>query len=96
MSRIVHCAKLDIDAEGFDYIPWPGAMGVRLYNEISVRAWKDWLAHQTTLINEYRLNPLDAKDRAYLTEQMEKFLFGGEYDVAAGFTPPIRDEAHKA
>lgn len=96
MSRTVHCAKLGIDAEGFDYIPWPGPLGQRIYAEISVKAWREWLAHQTTLINEYRLNPLTAKDRAYLTEQMEKFLFGGDFDIAAGFTPPQMDEAHKA
>jgi Fe-S cluster biosynthesis and repair protein YggX len=88
MSRIIHCAKLGIDAEGLDFAPWPGPLGQRIYTEISKPAWQQWLAHQTMLINEYRLNPLDPKARRYLAEQMEKFLFGGEVDQATGFTPP--------
>ena len=59
MSRTIHCSKLDIDAEGLDFAPWPGPLGQRIYAEISKPAWQQWLAHQTMLINEYRLNPLD-------------------------------------
>jgi len=88
MTRIIHCSKLGIDAEGLDFAPWPGPLGQRIYAEISRPAWQQWLTHQTTLINEYRLNPLDPKSRAYLAEQMEKFLFGGDVDQATGFTPP--------
>ncbi len=88
MSRTIHCSKLDIDAEGLDFAPWPGPLGQRIYAEISKPAWQQWLAHQTTLINEYRLNPLDAKSRKYLAGQMENFLFGGDVAQAAGFTPP--------
>ncbi len=69
MSRTIHCAKLGIDAEGLDFAPWPGALGQRIYAEISKPAWQQWLAHQTTLINEYRLNPLDPKSRKYLGER---------------------------
>ena len=61
MTRTIHCAKLGTDAEGLDFAPWPGPLGQRIYAEISKPAWQQWLAHQTTLINEYRLNPLDPK-----------------------------------
>ena len=88
MSRTLHCTKLGIDAEGLDFAPWPGPLGQRVYEHVSKQAWQQWLAHQTMLINEYRLNPLDPKARKYLGEQMEKFLFGGEVDQASGFTPP--------
>lgn len=88
MSRIIRCAKLGIDAEGLDFAPWPGPLGQRIYAEISKPAWQQWLAHQTMLINENRLNPLDPGARKYLAEQMEKFLFGGSVDQAPGYTPP--------
>jgi Fe-S cluster biosynthesis and repair protein YggX len=88
MSRTILCSKLGIDAEGLDFAPWPGPLGQRIYAEISKTAWQQWLAHQTTLINEYRLNPLDPKSRAFLAEEMEKFLFGGDYAKASGFTAP--------
>jgi Fe-S cluster biosynthesis and repair protein YggX len=88
MSRTIHCAKLGIDAEGLDFAPWPGPLGQRIYAEISKPAWQQWLSHQTTLINEYRLSPLDPKTRTYLAEEMEKFLFGGDVAKPAGFTAP--------
>jgi len=34
-----------------------------------------WVGHQTMLINEYRLTPVDPKARKFLEEEMEKFLF---------------------
>lgn len=88
MSRTVHCAKLDTDAEGLDFAPWPGPLGQRIYAEISKPAWQQWLAHQTILINEYRLNPLDPQARKYLSEEMEKFLFLGQTSTPPGFTAP--------
>ncbi|WP_449429131.1 oxidative damage protection protein [Rhodanobacter umsongensis] len=88
MSRTIHCTKLGTDAEGLDFAPWPGPLGQRIYAEISKPAWQQWLAHQTTLINEYRLNPLDPKARKFLAEEMEKFLFGGDFARASGFTAP--------
>lgn len=87
MSHTVHCAKLDIDAEGLDFAPWPGPLGQRIYAEISKPAWQQWLAHQTMLINENRLNPLDPGSRKFLAEEMEKFLFGGELFPVPGYVP---------
>lgn len=88
MSRTVHCAKLGIDAEGLDFAPWPGPLGQRVYAEISKPAWQQWLAHQTMLINEYRLNPLDPKARQFLGTEMEKFLFGGDVQQPEGYVAP--------
>jgi Fe-S cluster biosynthesis and repair protein YggX len=88
MSRTIHCAKLGIDAEGLDFAPWPGPLGQRVYAEISKPAWQQWLAHQTMLINEYRLNPLDPKARQFLGTEMEKFLFGGDAKQPEGYVAP--------
>jgi Fe-S cluster biosynthesis and repair protein YggX len=76
MTRTVHCAKLDIDAEGLDFAPWPGELGKRIYESVSKQAWRQWLAHQTMLINENRINPLDPAARKFLETQMRAFLFG--------------------
>ncbi len=87
MSRIIHCTKLGRDAEGLDFAPYPGELGARIYNEVSKEAWAAWLAHQTMLINENRLSPMDPKARKYLREQMQAFLFGGDADKVAGYVP---------
>jgi Fe-S cluster biosynthesis and repair protein YggX len=88
MPRIVFCRKLKRDAEGLDFAPWPGELGKRVFEGISKPAWAEWLAHQTMLINENRLSPLDPKARAFLQGEMEKFLFGEGAAMPAGYVPP--------
>ena len=39
MTRTVHCIKLDKDADGLDFAPWPGELGQRIYNQVSKEAW---------------------------------------------------------
>ena len=46
-----------------------------------------WLAHQTMLINEYRLALADPKARDFLTKEMDKYFFGGEL-TETGYVPP--------
>ncbi len=87
MSRIVFCQKTQTEAEGLDFIPWPGELGKRVFEHIGKIAWAEWLAHQTMLINENRLSPLDPKHRAYLQTEMEKYLFGDGAEKPAGYTP---------
>lgn len=87
MSRTVHCVKLGTEAEGLDRAPYPGALGQRIYEQVSKQGWQQWLAHQTRLINEYRLALSDAEARKFLAAEMEKFFFGGEL-TATHYTPP--------
>lgn len=88
MPRTVFCEKLQREAEGLDFAPWPGELGRRLYAHISKEAWQSWLAHQTMLINENRLSPLDPKARSFLHAELEKFLFGGGAEKPSGYVPP--------
>jgi Fe-S cluster biosynthesis and repair protein YggX len=88
MPRTVHCEKLKVEAEGLNVAPYPGELGKRIYEHISKQAWAQWLAHQTMLINENRLSPLDPKARKYLEGEMEKFLFGDGSAAPAGYVPP--------
>lgn len=86
MNHMIFCKKLGQEAEGLPEAPYPGALGERIYNEISKAAWESWLGHQTMLINEYRLSLIEPKSRAFLEEEMEKFLFGEGSDKPEGFT----------
>ena len=45
-------------------------------------------AAQTMLINERRLNMMNAEDRKFLQEEMDKFLSGQDYARAEGYIPP--------
>ena len=87
MSRTVFCEKTRTETEGLDFAPWPGELGKRVFNHIGKAAWAEWLAHQTMLINENRLSPLDPKHRGFLQAEMEKFLFGDGSEKPEGYTP---------
>ncbi len=86
MSRLVFCCKLKQEAEGLDKQPFPGPLGLTIFNEVSKQAWTMWLSHQTMLINEYRLNLTDAKSRDFLKEEMQKYFFGEGSSKPSGFT----------
>jgi len=88
MARTIFCEKLQRDAEGLDFAPYPGPLGKRIFEQISKPAWQAWLAHQTMLINENRLSPLDPNARKFLEAEMEKFLFGSGSSTPAGYVPP--------
>ncbi|MFO1407999.1 MAG: oxidative damage protection protein [Steroidobacteraceae bacterium] len=88
MTRTVQCAYLKREAEGLDRPPYPGPLGQRIYENVSREGWAAWVRHQTMLINEYRLTPVDPKARKFLVEEMEKFLFGGGAKAPEGYVAP--------
>ena len=87
MPRKVNCILLGKEAEGLDYAPYPGPLGQRIYDHVSKEAWQRWLAHQTMLINEYRLTPMEPPARKFLEAEMEKFFFGGGSEKPKEFVP---------
>lgn len=87
MSRMVQCQKLNKESEGLERPTYPGELGKKIYLNISKEAWEMWVRHQTMLINEYRMTPVDPKARAFLEEEMEKFLFTDEAQMPQGYVP---------
>jgi Fe-S cluster biosynthesis and repair protein YggX len=88
MTRTVQCVLLKREAPGLDRVPYPGALGQRIFNEVSKEAWAGWVRHQTMLLNEYRLTPVDPKARKFLEGEMEKYLFGAGSEKPAEFKAP--------
>jgi Fe-S cluster biosynthesis and repair protein YggX len=88
MSRTVQCVVLKREAPGLDRAPYPGELGKRIFENVSKEAWAGWLKHQTMLINEYRLTPIEPKARKFLESEMEKFFFGAGSQAPEGFQPP--------
>jgi Fe-S cluster biosynthesis and repair protein YggX len=88
MSRTVHCVKLNREAEGLEFPPYPGELGKRIYEQVSKEAWQMWMKHQTILINEYRLTPIEPKARQFLEQEMEKFFFGEGSAPPKEYVPP--------
>lgn len=87
MTRMVNCVVLRREAPGLDRAPYPGPLGQRVFDNVSKEGWSKWVSHQTMLINEYRLTPVDPKARKFLETEMEKFFFGAGSSAPEGFRP---------
>ena len=87
MSRTVNCIYLKKEAEGMDRLPYPGELGQRIFDNVSKEAWTHWIRHQTMLINENRLTPIDPSHRKFLEGELEKFFFGSGSEPPPGFVP---------
>jgi Fe-S cluster biosynthesis and repair protein YggX len=90
MSRMVNCVKLGREAEGLDFPPYPGELGKKIWENVSKEAWHMWLDHQTMVINEYRLNPLDPEARKFIQREMENYFFGEGAQLPPGYIAPQR------
>src|SRR5258707_953544 len=87
MPRLVHCVKLGLELPGLEKPPFPGALGQRIYENISQRAYDMWPAQSTLIINHYGLNMADPEARKILREQMEDFFFGADAKMPEGWSP---------
>lgn len=87
MTRMVNCQLLGEELEGLSFQTYPGDLGKRIFDNISAKAWQEWLSHQTMLINENRLSPINPEHRKFLEGEMEKYFFGGGSEKPEGFVP---------
>jgi len=87
MARLVNCVKLGTEEEGLESAPFPGEKGQFIYENVSQKAWQEWLAMQTILINEHRLASFEPKAKQLILEEREKFLFGDDFQMPEGYVP---------
>ncbi len=56
--------------------PFRSELGDRIQREVCAECWKEWLRHQTLLINHFGLDPRKAESREFLYGQVRAVLFG--------------------
>ena len=88
MARMVNCAKLGRELPGLNRPPFGGALGKRVFENISQEAWALWQDQSTLLINHYGLNLRDPAAQKFLMEQMEQFFFGEGAKLPEGYVAP--------
>ena len=86
-GRLVKCVKFQKDLPGLDAPPWPGELGQRIYDNVSVQAWKLWEDRMKMILNEYRLMPWQKEAQEIIAKHMEDFFFGEGAALPPGYVP---------
>lgn len=89
MPRMVKCAKLGKELPGMPYKPFSNELGQRIYDNVSLDAWRQWIEFSKMMVNEYRLDLTSPHGQRLLHEQAEKFFFGeAPTDAPPDYVPP--------
>ena len=70
----ITCTRCGASGTPLERAPLPGAEGIKVRDHVCPACWREWLAMQVRLINEYRLSPADPQHYAHLLAQMKGFL----------------------
>ncbi len=68
--------------------PFNNELGQRIYDTISMDAWKLWLEHSKMIVNEYRVDLTSLKGRDLMLEHAEKYFFGEGAQLPPDFVAP--------
>ena len=88
METVVFCKKYNEELPAMSFPPLPGQAGKDLMETVSQKAFDAWKLHQTTLINERRLDLSVQEIRTFLIEEMHKFFENKEVAQAEGYVDP--------
>ncbi|MEM7495890.1 MAG: Fe(2+)-trafficking protein [Myxococcota bacterium] len=74
MEKEIDCPVLGKRAPAMLVAPFPGKLGKELLGRVSQPAFAQWQELQVKLINEYRLDLSQAKDRRQLLKHLREFF----------------------
>ena len=87
-GRTVNCVKFQKELPGLDARPWPGELGQRIYDNVSIEAWGLWEERMKMILNEYRLMPWQKEAQEMVAKFMEDFFFGEGSALPPDYVPP--------
>lgn len=70
----ITCSRCGTTATALDRPPIPTDLGLEVRDHVCPSCWQEWLGVQVMLINEYRLNLIDPRARAFLETEMRRFF----------------------
>ena len=88
-GRTVFCKKLQKEAPGLPFKPFPNELGQMIFDHVSLEAWQSWLRESPRFINTGGWDLQSEAGREALTRQMRIF-FGFEDGelMPTAWTPP--------
>ena len=88
MPRMVKCVKLGKELPGIPYKPFNNELGQRIYDNVSMDAWRQWIEHSKMIVNEYRIDLASPQGQKLMLEQAEKYFFGEGAQMPPDYVAP--------
>lgn len=70
----VSCSRCGSKVPALERPPLPGKYGEMVQQQTCPACWREWVAMQVKVMNEYRLSPSNPQQFDYLIGQMKAFL----------------------
>ncbi len=88
MPRMVKCVKLGKELPAIPYKPFTNELGQRIYDNVSMEAWRQWIEHSKMIVNEYRIDLASPQGQKLMLEQAEKYFFGEGAQMPPDYVAP--------
>ena len=89
MPRMVKCVRLGKELPAIPYKPFNNELGQRIYDSVSMDAWRQWIEHSKMIVNEYRIDLASPQGQKLMLEQAEKYFFGEGSDRPPDYVPQL-------
>ena len=86
--RIVNCIKLKQELPGLATLPMPGDLGKKIYDNVSQKAWDEFVEYFKMVINEYRLDLTNPISDQIFEQKASEYFFGDNISMPEGYVPP--------
>jgi len=86
-ERLVNCIKLGHELPGLTSQPMPGEIGKKIYENVSQKAWDEFIEYFKMVINEYRLDLTNPVSDQIFEQKAEEYFFGDSYTMPEGYIP---------
>lgn len=90
----VMCVKLKEELPALEHAPIPGALGKKIQESVSAKAWKMFEEHFIMVTNELRLDLMDDSTNQIFFDQIDAFLFKDNAKPPEGYVPPKPPETN--
>ena len=87
-ERIVKCIKLGEELPGLKSPPTPSELGKKVFENVSQKAWDEFLEYFKMVINEYRLDLTSPMADQIFEQKMQEYFFSDDLRMPEGFVPP--------
>jgi Fe-S cluster biosynthesis and repair protein YggX len=87
-ERTVKCIKLGQELPGLKAPPTPSELGKKVFENVSQKAWDEFVEYFKMVINEYRLDLTSPMADQIFEQKMQEYFFSDDLKMPEGYISP--------